>query len=156
MIGTGLLAYQNPVFAECFADRFVLQTGSGYYVCGTGAGSADERQFPVLHSTDLVHGQTLEGPTLRLHNGQYTLLDSGGNWDGGTYGVEYAVADPVPGHCSVTIGPDGKEVVVYHAWDTGITARRLCIDPLVWDENRLRRADLDTAACINLESHKPL
>ena len=36
-----------------------------------------------------------------------------------------------PGHNSVIRGPDGRtDFVVYHAWDPGRTARRLCIDPL--------------------------
>ncbi|HYP16715.1 MAG TPA: family 43 glycosylhydrolase, partial [Opitutus sp.] len=74
------------------------------------------------------------------------------------YGVSYAVADhplgpwcdewshagPVvlrglegkvlgPGHNSVVRGPDGRTLfVVYHAWDAGRTARRMCIDPLVF------------------------
>ncbi len=106
---------------------------------------------------------TLEGPALLVHEGRYVLLYSGGNWNGGTYGVGYAVADSVlgpymepetgpvvlsgvsghvvgPGHCSVTTGPSGTPVVVYHAWDPALTARRLCVDPLVWDNQRPRCA----------------
>ena len=38
-----------------------------------------------------------------------------------------------PGHNSVVMGPDGQTLfVVYHAWDAARTARRMCIDPLVW------------------------
>jgi hypothetical protein len=38
-----------------------------------------------------------------------------------------------PGHNSTVIGPDGKTLfMVYHAWDPGHTARRLCIDPIFW------------------------
>jgi GH43 family beta-xylosidase len=38
-----------------------------------------------------------------------------------------------PGHNSVVIGPDGQTpFVVYHAWDLNRTARRMCIDPLLW------------------------
>ena len=38
-----------------------------------------------------------------------------------------------PGHNSVVLGPDGRtQFIVYHAWDPGRTARRMCIDPLVW------------------------
>ena len=107
---------------------------------------------------------TLEGPTLLFHNGKYVLLYSGGNWNGGTYGVGYAVADSIlgpytepetgpkvlsgadsgavvgPGHCSVVLSPAGAETVVYHAWDPALTARRLCIDPLIWDSGRPRCA----------------
>lgn len=104
---------------------------------------------------------TLEGPALLFRNGRYVLLYSGGNWNGGAYGVGYAVADSVlgpyvepeagpvvlsgvegkvigPGHCSVTVGPDGAEFVVYHAWDTALTARRMCIDPMAWPDHRPR------------------
>jgi arabinan endo-1,5-alpha-L-arabinosidase len=35
-----------------------------------------------------------------------------------------------PGHCSIVNEPDGRHVVVYHAWDPDMTARRLCVDPL--------------------------
>lgn len=37
-----------------------------------------------------------------------------------------------PGHNSVVVGPDGQDVRVYHAWDPGQTARRMCIHPIVW------------------------
>jgi GH43 family beta-xylosidase len=37
-----------------------------------------------------------------------------------------------PGHCSVVEGPTGGDVLVYHAWDVDLTARRMCIDPLEW------------------------
>jgi GH43 family beta-xylosidase len=71
-----------------------------------------------------------------------------------TYGVGVAVADtPLgpwtgvgngsimgtvpghvvgPGHNSVVTGPHGRDVIVYHAWDAAQTARRMCVDPLVW------------------------
>lgn len=98
---------------------------------------------------------TLEGPFVVLHEGRYHCLYSGGCWQTPTYGVDYVVADAVmgpwtddgthegprilrtvpgqalgPGHCSVTLGPDGRHWVVYHAWGMDQTARRLCIDPL--------------------------
>ena len=119
-----------------------------------------ERQRPLYGRIwDAWH--TLEGPTLLFHDGGYVLLYSGGNWNGGAYGVGYAVADSVlgpytepeagpvvlsgvagqvvgPGHCSVTTDSDGTKFVVYHAWDTALTARRMCIDPLAWPDNRPR------------------
>lgn len=99
---------------------------------------------------------TLEGPFVVHEDGRYYCLYSGGNWQDLSYGVDYVVADAVmgpyrdeapadgprvlrtvsgrvigPGHCSVTHAPDGRtRLVVYHAWDVGGTARRLCIDPL--------------------------
>ncbi|HYG23405.1 MAG TPA: glycoside hydrolase family 43 protein [Verrucomicrobiae bacterium] len=101
---------------------------------------------------------TLEGPFLRKHGGRYYCFYSGGRWENESYGVDYAVADHVlgpysdaggearprvlrtipggllgPGHNSVITGPDGKtDFLVYHAWDSGMTARRMFIEPLVW------------------------
>jgi hypothetical protein len=28
--------------------------------------------------------------------------------------------------------PSGQDLIVYHAWDVEQTARRMCIDPLIW------------------------
>lgn len=101
---------------------------------------------------------TLEGPTVRKHGGKYYCLYSGSNWQTENYGVDFAVADTVmgpydnagadsgprvlrtvpgkvrgPGHNSVVTGPDGKtDWICYHAWDPQLTARKLCIDPLIW------------------------
>jgi beta-xylosidase len=101
---------------------------------------------------------TLEGPSVREHDGRYYCFYSGGRWETESYGVDYAIADSVlgpytatgaeegprvlrsvrghvlgPGHNSITIGPDGRtEYVVYHAWDPGLTARRMCLDRLLW------------------------
>ena len=104
---------------------------------------------------------TVEGPFVLFHQGVYYCLYSGGCWHGDNYGVSYATAShplgpwqhapqdgPVvlrgisgqvvgPGHNSVVIGPDGQTLFcVYHAWDIAKTARRLCIDPLVWQQNK--------------------
>ncbi len=101
---------------------------------------------------------TLEGPFVRRHGGRYWCFYSAGSWLEPTYGVGVAVADsplgpwtaaaggqPImgtvpgkvvgPGHNSVVTAPDGTDVIVYHAWDVGQTARRMCIDPLVWGED---------------------
>jgi len=102
---------------------------------------------------------TLEGPFVRRHAGRYYLLYSGGSWLETSYAVSWAVADsPLgpwqdppagrsqllqtvpghvlgPGHNSVTRTPRGHDVLAYHAWDPEKTARRLCIDPLVWTED---------------------
>ena len=100
---------------------------------------------------------TVEGPFCVFHEGLYYCLYSGSLWNGPDYGVGYGVAEhPLgpwrdasadgpsvlrgipgevlgPGHNSVVLGPDGRtEYVVYHAWDPEMTARRMCIDPLVW------------------------
>lgn len=101
---------------------------------------------------------TVEGPFVVHHDGRYYCFYSGGPWTSATYGVSYGVADDVrgpyrddwsqdgpavlkgipgqvlgPGHNSVVRGPDGQtDYVVYHAWDPGQTARRMCLDPLAW------------------------
>lgn len=106
---------------------------------------------------------TVEGPYVVYHDGKYFLLYSGGRWEGPNYGLGYAVSDNVtgpyrdidnangpsvlhgtatlngPGHNSVVEGPDGKTLfVVYHAWDPQYTARRMCIDPLIWVDGKPR------------------
>ena len=110
---------------------------------------------------------TLEGPFVCRRDGRYFLLYSGGAWEEPTYGVSYAVADaplgpyrePVtgpailqtvpgqvlgPGHNSVVTGPDGYDWIVYHAWDPAKTARRMCIDPLVWGADGPERSGPST------------
>lgn len=101
---------------------------------------------------------TLEGPCVLVRDGVYYCTYSGGCWQTARYGVDYATAAGVlgpwtdesraagprllagvpghvigPGHHSIVIGPDGvTPFVCYHAWDAAMTARRLCIDPLVF------------------------
>lgn len=100
---------------------------------------------------------TVEGPFVVQHEGRYYCFYSGGAWHSLDYGVSYGVSDHVlgpyldewsqkgpavlrasekafgPGHNSIVLGPDHKtEFLVYHAWDAAKTARRMCIDPLLW------------------------
>jgi arabinan endo-1,5-alpha-L-arabinosidase len=107
---------------------------------------------------DIYDWHTLEGPCVLRRRGRYWCLYSGGSWETETYAVGYAVAEsPMgpwteppdaprllrsveghvlgPGHNSVVRGPDGEDVITYHAWDPAKTARRLCIDPLVWSSD---------------------
>lgn len=103
---------------------------------------------------------TIEGAAVRHHNGRYYCFYSGGAWERENYGVSYVVADhPLgvyerpadastalmqsvpgavvgPGHNSFTEAPDGQAIIVYHAWDTAMTARMMCIDRLTWDGER--------------------
>lgn len=104
---------------------------------------------------------TVEGPSVVEHDGRYYCFYSGGAWHTPEYGVSYGVADTVlgpyrdewseagpsvlrgipgqvlgPGHNSIVRGLDGStDFMVYHAWDVGQTARRMCIDPLVWTDD---------------------
>lgn len=114
----------------------------------------------LLYGRRWAAWHTVEGPCVVAHAGRYYCFYSGGNWQTHDYGVSYAVADhplgpwqhapdaePIvlrqsppdilgPGHNSYTIAPDGRtELLVYHAWDAAKTARRMCIDRLVWTEH---------------------
>ena len=101
---------------------------------------------------------TLEGACVRKYAGRYYCFYSGGRWETDSYGVDYGVADNVmgpysdagneagprvlrsrpgyvlgPGHNSIVLGPDGQtDYIVYHAWDTNMEARRMCLDKLIW------------------------
>ena len=104
---------------------------------------------------------TLEGPCVRKRNGIYYCFYSGGCYQGEGYGVDYGTAhSPLgpysdlgnesgarvlrtlpgriigPGHHSIVLGPDDQtEFIVYHAWDTAMTGRRMHIDRLDWTEH---------------------
>jgi GH43 family beta-xylosidase len=111
----------------------------------------------TLYGRKWAAWHTVEGPCVILHEGRYYCLYSGGNWQTRDYGVSFGVADhpmgpwehaaatgPVvlrersgemlgPGHNSHILAPDGvTELLVYHAWDSNRTARRMCFDRLVW------------------------
>ena len=98
---------------------------------------------------------TLEGPFVVKRNETYYCFYSGGCWENETYGVDYLTAPhPLgpwtehgcthgpqvtrtipgkvrgPGHNSVVQSPDGKDFIVYHAWDAAMTRRQMWIDPL--------------------------
>lgn len=101
---------------------------------------------------------TLEGPCVRKQGDRYYCFYSGGRWETESYGVDYGIAERVmgpytdagneagarvlrsvpeyvlgPGHNSIVASPDGQtDYLVYHAWDTGMQARRMCIDSLLW------------------------
>ncbi|MBC7869420.1 MAG: family 43 glycosylhydrolase [Chitinophagaceae bacterium] len=100
---------------------------------------------------------TIEGAALRIHSGRYYCFYSGGAWEHDNYGVAYVVADHLlgpyrhpaeidlpllrsvpgkvigPGHNSFTENAEGSEYIVYHGWDTDMTARLMRIDRLRWE-----------------------
>jgi beta-xylosidase len=111
------------------------------------------RRMDVYDATFDWH--TIEAPWVRRHGGKYYLFYSGSNWQTPGYGVDWAVADRVtgpytgagrsarvlrggpghvrgPGHHSIVEGPDGRDWIVYHAWNKEMTLRQLCVVPLVW------------------------
>ena len=124
------------------------------------------QDWHVFRKGRLMYGQiydwhTVEGASVQLHDGQVYCFYSGGAWERENYGVSYVVADhPLgpyhrpgggheallmrsrpgivgPGHNSFTTSPDGSQTwIVYHAWDTAQTARRMCIDRLEWEGER--------------------
>ncbi|WP_407341553.1 glycoside hydrolase family 43 protein [Pengzhenrongella phosphoraccumulans] len=102
-----------------------------------------------------VDWHTLEGPSVVCHNARYYCLFSGGSWKDASYGVSWAEADhPLgpwrrgsstprilwtigtdvvgPGHNSITVGPHGEDVIVYHAWNWPPTARQLHLSIMTW------------------------
>jgi len=114
-------------------------------------------QRPMYDSVYDWH--TIEGAAVREHNGRFYCFYSGGAWERENYGVSYVVADhPLgvyqrpaeeaallrsvpghvigPGHNSFTETADGQEIIVYHAWDTSMSARLMRIDRLMWDGDR--------------------
>jgi GH43 family beta-xylosidase len=98
----------------------------------------------------------VEGPHVIFHEGKYYCFYSAGARYGENYGVSFAAAEhPMgpwydstfqdarvlkgiptkvigPGHNSSARTPAGTHYLVYHAWDQAMTARRMCIDPIVW------------------------
>jgi GH43 family beta-xylosidase len=89
---------------------------------------------------------TLEGPSVVRRHGRYWMTFSAGAWTGTGYAVTWAVADhplgpwqpapeataPLlasdgiflgPGHNSLTVAPDGGDVIVFHSWNADRTHR---------------------------------
>jgi beta-xylosidase len=100
---------------------------------------------------------TLEGPCVWLKHGKYYCFYSGGRWENDTYGVDYATASSVlgpnqdrsvgegaqvlrsgrtgligPGHNTIVTGPNGKDFIVFHAWDQAMTKRQMYLAELDW------------------------
>jgi len=149
--GTGLavdrLVGMTRLAGEC---RTVLRARSEWTLYEAN------RRMNVYDQTFDWH--TIEGPYVRRHGGRYYCFYSGSNWQKPTYGVDYAVATKVtgpytgagrsarvlhgvpghvrgPGHHAIVTGPDGRDWVVYHAWNEAMTVRQMCIDPLHWTKS---------------------
>lgn len=110
-----------------------------------------------------IHGaaydwHTLEGPSVVWRAGRYWLTFSGGSWEGDGYGVSWAsaphplgpwtAADAThprlletdqgligPGHNSLVVGPDGGDVIVFHAWNHPRTRRELFAATVRFDQD---------------------
>jgi beta-xylosidase len=89
---------------------------------------------------------TLEGPAVVRRDGSYWLTYSGGAWTGPGYAVGLArapqplgpwhevEAPPLlrsgsglrgPGHNSLTVAPDGHDIIAFHSWDDRAERRML-------------------------------
>lgn len=103
-----------------------------------------ERDRPMYSETYTWH--TLEGPHVLVRDGMLLMTYSGGSWQGpgyrtawswatspaGPWTVPPSPADVLlqsddefigPGHNSCTTGPDGRDVIAFHAWDEEATGR---------------------------------
>jgi GH43 family beta-xylosidase len=106
---------------------------------------------------------TLEGPSVVLRHDRYWMTFSGGAWTGAGYAVSWAVADhplgpwtaapagtpPLlatgggligPGHNSLIAGRDG-DLIVFHSWDAGRTARRMHVRRITFERDGPRVTD---------------
>jgi arabinan endo-1,5-alpha-L-arabinosidase len=161
-VGTGVavVPLADDMVTPLDSPRTVIRASSDWHIY--------QRNRSIYGRTwDAWH--TIEGPFVLFHKGLYYCLYSGGSWQSTDYGVGFGVAEqPLgpyrdewntegpavlrgipgrvlgPGHCSVTTANDDRtEFLVYHAWDVESTARRMCIDPLIWEPH----ADYDHPRC---------
>ena len=124
---------------------------------------APNADWQIYEHHRLMYGRrldwhTLEGPTVVHRRGRYWLTYSGGAWTGEGYAVSWASAPhplgpwehapaptrPLlstdaeligPGHNSLTVAPDGGDVIAFHAWDAGRTTRRLHLRRISFDDS---------------------
>jgi len=150
-VGTGLavVPLASDMLTPLEKPRTVIRASSDWHIYQRNR-TVYERTWEAWH--------TVEGPFVVLHNNLYYCLYSGGSWQTTDYGVGFGVAEHplgpyrdewssegpavllgIPdrvlgsGHASVTQSIDDQtQFLVYHAWDVEGTARRMCIDPLVW------------------------
>jgi beta-xylosidase len=161
-VGTGIAVVPlgDDMMTPLDRPRTVVRASSDWHIYQRNR-TVYDRTWKAWH--------TVEGPFVLHHKDLYYCLYSGGSWQTTSYGVGFAVAEhPLgpyrdewnsegpavlrgipdrvlgPGHCSVTKAPnDLTEIMVYHAWDTEGTARRMCIDPLMW----VPHSDYDHPEC---------
>ncbi|MGO4592321.1 glycoside hydrolase family 43 protein [Leifsonia sp. 2TAF2] len=117
---------------------------------------APNADWQLYERDRLIHGRrfdwhTLEGPAVVLRDGRYWLTYSGGAWTGPGYAVGVATAEHVlgpwshleqpallrsggdlrgPGHNSLTVAPDGTDIIAFHSWNADATARQLHLGSL--------------------------
>ena len=122
---------------------------------------APNADWQLFERDRLIHGRrfdwhTLEGPAVVHRGGRYWLTYSGGAWTGPGYAVGVAVAEhPLgpwshvdqpallrsggdlrgPGHNSLTVAPDGTDIIAFHSWNQEQTARQLHLGALQFDQH---------------------
>ena len=107
-----------------------------------------------------IDWHTTEGACIVKREGRYWCFYSGAAWFTDRYGVDYCSSDSVrgryrahyspedvpprvlragerglrgPGHNSLVVGPDGRDYIVFHAWNAELTKRQMHILPLRWN-----------------------
>jgi beta-xylosidase len=146
--GTGIVADRLVDMTRLAGERKVIVRAAHDWTL-----FESNRRMDVFNQTFNWH--TIEGPCVVKHDGKYYCFYSGANWQTPRYGVDYVVADkPLgpytgagdharvlhgvpgqvigPGGNAIATGPDGKQYIVYHAWNKQMTERQLCIDRLEW------------------------
>jgi len=121
---------------------------------------------------------TLEGPSVVRRRGRYWLTYSGGAWTGEGYAVSWAVAEsplgpwrpapasapPLlrtshdligPGHNSLTVDPNGDDVIVFHSWNEARTRREMHARRIVFDEEGPHVEGPIGAADVSKPSERP-
>lgn len=97
------LSFVNPVYPHYMADPFVLLHEGEYYAYGTAP--AEGKQFPVLHSTDLIHwtfkdyalippdgGKHFWAPEVAYHDGTFYLYYSTDGIEGHDHRLRVAMS----------------------------------------------------------------
>ncbi|HEY3544655.1 MAG TPA: glycoside hydrolase family 43 protein [Propionicimonas sp.] len=130
---------------------------------------APNADWQVYERDRLMYGRrldwhTLEGPAVLRRGGRYWLTYSGGAWTGSGYAVAWATAPhPMgpwehcaggtrllstegvglvgPGHSSFVVGPDGRDVIAFHAWDATRTRRQMHLRHVTFDADGIHLGD---------------
>lgn len=127
----------------------------------TSAVLAPYADWQIFESDREMYGRTftwhtLEGAHVVVRDGVLLLTFSGGSWQGPGYRTAWAHApSPTgpwmipdagedvllrsdaefsgPGHNSCTVGPNGQDVIAFHAWDAARTGRYMHLRELIVD-----------------------
>jgi len=124
---------------------------------------APSADWQIYERGRLMYGRildwhTLEGPAVVRRQGRYWLTYSGGAWTGTGYAVAWASAPhPLgpwthapnnarllvsdtnglsgPGHNSLTVDPNGHDIIAFHAWDQQHTKRQMHLRRVEFDDD---------------------